>query len=61
LQAHARMQEPHGKGRRKQCQRQHKTKTEDNGRLIFLFERVEEEFVPAIERDGGAEIRKKKK
>jgi hypothetical protein len=33
----------------------------DNGLRVFLFERVEVELVPAIDRQRCAEIRKKKK
>ena len=55
------MQEPDRKCRRKECQDQNETKTNDNGLGVLLFERIKEELVPAINREGRAEVGKKKK
>ena len=54
------MQEPDGKCRGKQGQRQDKTKTEDDGPGVLLLERVKEELVPAIDRERCAKIGEEK-
>ena len=60
LQLHSRAQESHGKSRGKYGQHHNKTKTNENGLRVLLFERIEEEFVPTVDRDGCAEVREKK-